>query len=352
MSSRSHQVDRNPVGIVVSGCGAVTRIYYVEALTRLEIAGVIKVVGIFDPDRKAMVAVGEEFPTAVATTSFEHLLGLDAKAAIIASPPSFHAEQSVSALRAGLHIFCEKPLATNSADASRILAIAREANLAASIGLVRRHFPATQSIKNMLQAKAIGRLRSVACFEGGPFVWPVASPRYFGRSESGGGVLQDIGTHCLDLLTWWLGPPEAIHYTDDAMGGIEANCFLRLSFRDFDASVRLSRDWHRPNLYRFEGDRGWINWIVNDPVALETSISGDRAEDIEPSRQSLSFVDCFVAQIVSFLDSVRMGTPQSTPASEGALVLALIERCYTTRRLMDMPWLGSDETVQAARLAT
>jgi predicted dehydrogenase len=330
----------------------VTRIYYVEALTRLEIAGAVKVVGIFDPDRKAMATVGQNFPTAVATTSFEQLLGLDAKAAIIASPPSFHADQSVSALRAGLHIFCEKPLATTSADANRILEIAQQMSLSASIGLVRRHFPAAQSIKKMLQAKAIGRLHSVTCFEGGPFVWPVASPRYFGRSESGGGVLQDIGTHCLDLLTWWLGPPEAIHYTDDAMGGIEANCFLRLSYRDFDASVRLSRDWHRPNLYRFEGDCGWISWMINDPAALETSISSDRADDIEPSRQSLGFADCFAAQIVCFLDSVLMGTPQSTPASAGAAVLALIERCYATRCLMDMPWLGSDETVQAARLAT
>src|SRR5438552_10737474 len=110
----------------------------------------------------------------------------------------------------------------------------------------------------------IGPLRSIFCFEGGPFDWPVASYRYFSRSEAGGGVLLDIGTHCLDLLIWWFGMPSDITYVDDSMGGIEANCFLVLQYADFEARIRLSRDWGQPNLYRLEGDHGSISWTVND----------------------------------------------------------------------------------------
>jgi predicted dehydrogenase len=68
----------------------------------------------------------------------------------------------------------------------------------------------------------------VEAFEGGQFDWPVRSTGYFTRAQSGGGVLQDIGTHVLDLLAWWFGEPEALLYEDDAMGGVEANCRIRV----------------------------------------------------------------------------------------------------------------------------
>lgn len=265
---------RNTVRLVLAGCGAVTRAYYGPALARLERAGVLAVVGIFDPDEKAMASAREMLPKAAAMSRFGGLLALGADAAIIASPPRFHADQAVEALEAGLHVFCEKPLATTICDADRIIAAASAKGLSAAVGLVRRQFPSTRSIKEMLESGAIGRLLTVTCFEGGPFDWPVGSPRYFGKMESGGGVLQDIGTHCLDLLNWWLGTPTDVHYSDDAMGGIEANCLVRLSYDETDVRVRLSRDWARPNRYHFEGDRGWIGWTVGDTETIEVGFTG------------------------------------------------------------------------------
>src|SRR5215207_2278079 len=100
---RNGNFDQHPVRIVIAGCGAVTRIYHADALTRLQNAGSVKVIGIFDPDKEAMAVVEESFPGAVAASRFEDLLDLGADAAIVASPPRFHADQSVDALRAGLH---------------------------------------------------------------------------------------------------------------------------------------------------------------------------------------------------------------------------------------------------------
>jgi predicted dehydrogenase len=163
---------RDPVRVVLSGCGAVTRMYYIEALTRLQRAGIVRVIGIFDPNPTAMNVVRNRFPSVVAVTLFGDLLRLGADAMIVASPPRFHADQAVESLNAGLHVFCEKPLATTSRDADRILATANEMGLAAGVGLVRRQFPATQANKGMLKRGAIGRVCGMTCFEGGPFDWP------------------------------------------------------------------------------------------------------------------------------------------------------------------------------------
>jgi predicted dehydrogenase len=339
--------------LVLAGCGAVTRLYYVKALTRLEREGTIEVVGIFDTNASAMAAVRDQLPAAKVTSCLEELLNLRADVAIVASPPCFHADQAIRALTAGLHVFCEKPLATSARDADRMLEVVDTTGLQAGVGLVRRYFPATRTIKNMLESKVIGRLCSVTCFEGGPFDWPITSPRYFGRIEGGGGILQDIGTHCLDLLIWWFGAPNTISYADDAMGGIEANCLLLLQYDDFQARVRLSRDWGQPNIYRLEGEWGSISWTVNDTRSIELGFTGagtlGKLSLREMSGRAPDFVDCFTAQIAGFLDSLRTGSPPHVPATVGRQVLALIEQCYAGRRLMDMPWLSDEEQARAVK---
>ena len=341
------RADRQPVRIVLAGCGAVTRLYYAPALARLQRDGSIKVIAIFDPDDGAIATVHNTLPAAVAARCFKDLLALGANVAIVASPPRFHADQTIEALRAGLHVLCEKPLATTSQDAAQIVAAADALGLSAAVALVRRQFPSTRSIKDILDSGIIGQLRAVTCFEGGPFDWPVASPRYFDRNESGGGVLQDIGTHCLDLLSWWLGTPVGIDYADDAIGGIEANCLLRLQYNGFEACVRLSRDWARPNNYHFEGDHGWLSWTVNDIETVEVGFNkakmSGRLSPWGSSDEVPDFIGCFAVQIKSFVNSIQTGAPPPVPARAGRDVLALIDRCYATRRLIEMPWMSPEE---------
>ncbi|RWA70955.1 MAG: Gfo/Idh/MocA family oxidoreductase [Mesorhizobium sp.] len=343
------------VRLVLAGCGAVTKLYYAEALSRLQGRGQVAVAGIFDPDAKQAALIRARLPSAKVAASFDGLLAMNAEIAIIASPPRYHADQSIQALEAGMHVLCEKPMATSSCEADRTLAAAAANNLHVATGLVRRQFPATRSIKAMLDCGMIGRLRSVSCFEGGAFQWPVASMSYFSFAESGGGVLRDIGTHCLDLLTWWFGEPDEIDYADDAMGGVEANCLVRLRFGGFDATVRLSRDWARPNLYRLEGERGSISWTVNETETVEVALDGSRTTGsvsfTNADGRSRDFVDAFCDQISGLVDAVRNGVPLSVPASAGRNVLDLVEGCYARRKLMDMPWLGPEELLHVAACA-
>jgi predicted dehydrogenase len=332
--------------VAVAGCGAVTQIYGAPALARLSGRGLVSVTALYDPDPSAVEAVRALLPTANPAESFTDMLGT-ADLALIASPASVHFEQSLEALRKGLHVFCEKPLALSEAEARELVSTATQCRRQLAVGLIRRQLPSTKAIKELLDRPALGRLLRVEWFEGGPFRWPVASPSYFSAEVSGGGVLQDIGTHALDLLSWWCGTPNLLSYEDDAMGGVEANALIRLDCNGAKVRMRLSRDWAQPNRVVIVGERGSIGWNVNEGLDVELTIdaapSTNRPLPPEPPDGPPDFVWAYTAQLEELVHAIRQGRPPATPVQAGVEVCALVEDCFRSRRLMAMPWLAETD---------
>jgi predicted dehydrogenase len=282
-----------------------------------------------------------------------------AELAIVASPPAFHARQTMAALASGLAVLCEKPMATTAAEAVDMAAAAVRSQKPLAIALIRRHLPATQTIRGLIRSGMLGAIRSIRCFEGGPFQWPAQSTAFFDRRH-GGGVLADIGVHVLDLFHWWFGMPEQIEYEDDAMGGVEANCRTVLRYPGFTAEVRLSRDWHLPNRYRIEGQKGWLNWNISEPGTLELGLEhgshvlkGDMSEPAlsfgvpTAGTIGINFEQCFVAQLDNVVAAMRGSCALVAPAQAGIASLRMVELCYRTRRPMSMGWLPDEELAQA-----
>ena len=93
------------------GCGAVGELYYRPALETLERERLVEVVAVHDPDTPAAGAFAASFPSARCHDRFDGLLASAPELVIVASPPRHHAEQCIAALRAGMDVHCEKPLA-------------------------------------------------------------------------------------------------------------------------------------------------------------------------------------------------------------------------------------------------
>lgn len=72
----------------------------------------------------------------------------------IATYSDSHADQAVAAMRAGAHVFVEKPLATTVADAERVVAVARETGRKVVVGYILRHHPSWQRL--IAEARALG----------------------------------------------------------------------------------------------------------------------------------------------------------------------------------------------------
>ena len=341
--------------IVLVGCGAVSQLFYAPALRALEAGGLLRVTALVDPVPAAGAQLQREFPRAGLTATLEEAAAPDGSLAIIASPPRWHAAQTVAALARGWHVLCEKPMATSSLEAAQMIAAADAADRLLAIGHYKRFFPSSSYLKFLCRgASPLGALRRFSIAEGGPFTWPAASPAFFQKRETPGGVLLDIGVHVFDLLLWWLGDPTEFSYADDAMGGLEANARVALHFGPVTGRVQLSRDWITAQRYEFEFERGTVDWTVNNANGLTLTLDGAPGAlqgallrpDHTPGDTN---AQSFIAQLQQVATAVRHGSAALVDGREGARALGLIEACYARRKLLAQPWL-SDAELSSARL--
>ncbi len=160
-----------PIQVVVVGCGAVSQTLYVPALQVLERGGELKVVGLVDPAEPQRAEVAKSFPGAAGYDDLARCPLGPGTLAVVASPPRFHAPQSIHALRRGAAVLCEKPMAASVADAEAMVAAARETGGLLAVGIFRRFFPAFEALKELFERKPFGELRHFTIQEGGKFAW-------------------------------------------------------------------------------------------------------------------------------------------------------------------------------------
>jgi len=354
------------VNIALVGCGAVSQLYYTPALQELEKNNLLHVKVLFDPSPDSVAQLQKNFPAASCLKDLAELSPQEIDLAIIASPPRFHAQQTIQLLKSGLSVLCEKPMAATVAEAETMIEAALTAPGLLAIGLFRRFFPATQTIHKILSLNLLGDVKSFYFSEGGYFQWPVQSPAYFKKTTAQGGVLLDIGVHLLDLMIWWLGNPTEVIYEDDAMGGIDVNCRLKCKFaQGFTGEVRLSRDCILPNRYAIHGTKGWLSWDVNDAsdkiqigfkdssFALDAQIHNvDTQNPFTLGKPSFNFEQSFTSQLCNVIAAIDSKEPLMVPGEQAIQSLRIIESCYRHRILMPMPWLSESESMRAHQLST
>jgi predicted dehydrogenase len=171
----------------------------------------------------SIVACVDQVPGRAATFAAENGIGasfesLEAAlgwgqfdAAINATPDGVHKATTLALIAAKKHVFCEKPLAPNHADALAMTQAAEAAGVVNMVNLTYRNSPAIQEARRMVQAGEIGELRHVeASYRQSWLVskswgdWRVEDKWLWRLSSRHGstGVLGDVGIHILDFATY------------------------------------------------------------------------------------------------------------------------------------------------------
>ena len=228
------RVDPVRVGVVGFGLRA--------SLARAVVdSGLGEVTTVLDPSERgrtdARRALGGDLPIA---ESLDALLASGVEAIMVLSPDDTHRDVAVAALRAGVPVFCEKPLAITIAHCDDVLRTAYETQTRLYVGHNMRHMPVVRQLREVITSGRIGTVRSVWCRHfvghGGDFYF---RDWHADRRHSTGLLLQK-GAHDLDVIHWLAGG-----YTrrTSAMGRLAV--YGSIGARREPGEARMT-DWYDP----------------------------------------------------------------------------------------------------------
>ena len=156
------------------------------------------------PEWAAAEAARLEIP--FATHDAEALINrADIDAVAIHTPPHLHLELCRAAFAAGKHLLCDKPFATNVADARALLVAAEASDCTAMVNFEFRFAPLVRQVAGLLAEGAIGDVRHVSLdlHTTNPLL-QLERPWRLDPAH-GGGLLNELGSHHIDRLRQWLG---------------------------------------------------------------------------------------------------------------------------------------------------
>jgi len=189
--------------------------------------GNAKVLGVADISDKAL-NYARKLGVKNVYRNYEDLLkNKDLDAVILSLPNFLHLESVVRAAEAGKDIFLEKPLARNLEEGEKIVSAVEKAGVRLMMGFDLRFHPVLRELRNKIYEGYFGEVQVAEAtnVSGGPFsprsdrVGPVpVSTWWFEKDLVGGGALLDLGSHMIDLLTWYFGEVDHVE------------CFLKYMF--------------------------------------------------------------------------------------------------------------------------
>jgi predicted dehydrogenase/GT2 family glycosyltransferase len=188
------------LGIV--GCGEVTRAKHLPAIRT---AKGVEIAVAADLEQSRCREVAAEFAIPCTCSTIEELLQTpDLDAVAVCTPPATHADLAIAALRAGKHVWVDKPLALSEGECVRMMDEAARAGTVTMTGFHMRFHRLLVKARAVIQGGELGRIESVRVVWHSPRS-DLNIPAWKTIRATGGGALVEIAPHHLDLLRFLLG---------------------------------------------------------------------------------------------------------------------------------------------------
>ena len=321
-----------PVRVGVIGTGAISQVVHVPIFAERED---VDLVAVADADEHKAEALSKRFDVPHVLSTRETIARTDLDAIVICTPNHLHEEMAIAALEAGKHVYVERPLATSSAGAQRVVDTAEREGKILVVGMPHRVRPGVAALRNFIAGGELGDLYAVRgswmtrLMPGSRHTW-----RY-DRQEAGGGALIDLGVPALDLCLWLVGFPAMKRVsciTSPAEGALEDAATLMAETADgvaltLEVSNRLfaGEDRYYARVMGTEGS-GWL-----PPLEVFKQLGG-RPIDVTPRQPRPQggenpYTNAYRRLLDDFVQSVA-GRSDAEPPREQAALMALIEAAY------------------------
>src|SRR5579862_3269077 len=193
-----------PLRIGIVGSGRIARVH-AKAYGSVARGALVACTDV-NPD--AAKSLGKDFNLKTFADEKAMFAAKDIDAVLIATPNALHCEQTIAALEAGKHVFCQKPIAMTMEEADRIVVAAeKHPKQILQYGFMVRFTPPMPALRARVAGGEIGNpIVSRAAI----FGWEPSAP-WFYDPKMGGGVILDTMVHFADLLLWLFGPVDYVH---------------------------------------------------------------------------------------------------------------------------------------------
>jgi UDP-2-acetamido-3-amino-2,3-dideoxy-glucuronate N-acetyltransferase len=311
-----------PVGVAVAGCG-----YWGKNLVR-NFAALGALAAICDPDREAAAALAERY--AAPAADFDAVLRDTGIAGVaIAAPAALHAALARRALDAGKHVFVEKPLALNVAEAEELCALAERCNRRLMVGHLLQYHPAFVKLRELVRDGALGRLEYLS-----------STRLNLGRVRREEDILWSFAPHDLSMILSLVGeePSEVtaqggyyLHKTIADVtttllafpGGEQAHVFVSWlhPFKEQKLAVIGDRA-----MAVFDDSQPWSRKLVLYPHRIEWRETKPVPQRADADPVTLDEGEPLSLECRHFLDCIASGSTPRTDGREGLSVLRVLAR--------------------------
>ena len=196
--------------IAVVGCGRIAKNAHFPALSKLDNVKIKYACDLIESKAQLMK---DTYPDKIENVITDYKVALadpEVEVVFVLTPNFAHYTVSMDALRAGKHVFCEKPITVNYKLSCEMAEEAKKQGKLLNIGVCNRFHASVEKLAEMNKNGEFGKVYHVVCNFRAFRSSPGLGGDFTTKSQSGGGVLIDWGVHYIDLILYILGAGEDV----------------------------------------------------------------------------------------------------------------------------------------------
>lgn len=322
------------VRVALVGAGHVAQVAHIPAYLKNPD---VELVAVVDDDPVKAQRMREQFGVVQWYEDFSEMLRkADVDAVDLCTPNYLHAPMAIAALRSGRHVLCERPLARNQTEASRMVETAREHNRILMAAMNNRYREDVQVLHRFIKGRELGDVQMVkAGWLRNAGEWAERS-WFTERTKAGGGVLLDLGTPLVDLAMWTAGlrKPTVVScstFGEKGRGLVENSACAMIRFAA-GAALMLEVSWNlrEPRTQTYLHVYGSKGAAMLNPLQVHKMIHGVLV-NVTPAIETSGhhyYKESYNLQIDHFVECVRKKKRPLTSGREALHVAQLTDAMY------------------------
>jgi predicted dehydrogenase len=258
----------------------------------------------------------------------------EVEAVYIALPNSMHADYSVEAARAGVHVLCEKPMAVTADECRRVIRTCQKSQVKMMVAYRLQREPAHRAAMETVKAGRLGRLKTFSA----DISIRIDSPQDTRlQRRLGGGTVYDLGVYCINSARYFLGaePAQVMAMTARSTrrhgGDADEGCVALIRFPDDQlAHFHTSFAEEPTSMLTLFGEDGYLRLCpaFEDAAGVDLEVVSGGHRD----RRHFPRTDPFGPELIYFSDCVLNDRQPEPGGFEGLQDVRVVEAIYRSAR--------------------